>query len=82
MWLLVASQAALCSEEITKLKAQKYAGSFLLEKSSAADLEAKLKLSDGPKDILIERIKKLKAAAAARLHALPLFPGSRSLGAS
>ncbi|CAE7342068.1 unnamed protein product, partial [Symbiodinium pilosum] len=53
-------------EEITKLKAQKYAGSFLLEKSSAADLEAKLKLSDGPKDILIERIKKLKAAAAIR----------------
>ena len=82
MWLLVASQAAMCSEEITQLQGQKYAGSFLLEKSSAADFEAKLKLSDGPKEMLIARIKKLKAAAAARLHALPLFPSSRSLGAS
>ena len=81
MWLPVASQVPMCSEEIAKLEEQQYAGSFLLEKS-AADLDQKLKLSDGPKKILIERIKKLKAAAAARLHALPLLPGSRSLGAS
>ncbi|CAE7874388.1 unnamed protein product, partial [Symbiodinium sp. KB8] len=53
-------------EEITQLQGQKYAGSFLLEKSSAADFEAKLKLSDGPKEMLIARIKKLKAAAAIR----------------
>ncbi|CAE7896643.1 unnamed protein product, partial [Symbiodinium necroappetens] len=51
--------------EIAKLEEQQYAGSFLLEKC-AADLEQKIKLSDGPKEILIERIKKLKAAAAIR----------------
>ncbi|OLQ00138.1 hypothetical protein AK812_SmicGene17218, partial [Symbiodinium microadriaticum] len=54
------------NQEITQLQGQKYAGSFLLEKSSAADFEAKLKLSDGPKEMLIARIKKLKAAAAIR----------------
>ena len=35
MWLLVASQAAMCSEEIEKLAQEKYAGSDLLMMSVA-----------------------------------------------
>ena len=80
MWLLVESQAPMCSEEIEKLAQEKYAGSDLLM-MSVAELDI-LELAKGPKKRLIERVKKLKAAAAARLHTLPLLPGSRSLGAS
>ena len=51
-------------------------GSQLLDMSIAE----KLNIPIGPKSRLIKYLVNLKAAAAARLHALPLLPGSPQSG--
>ena len=79
--VVLAESQSTCSEDIDEFANQEYIGETLLEKS-AAELDRKLNLPDGPRERLVKHIKKLKAAAAARLHTLPLLPGSRSLGAS
>ncbi|CAE7257312.1 unnamed protein product [Symbiodinium sp. CCMP2456] len=52
-------------KDIDEFVTQEYIGETLLEKS-AAELDRKLKLPDGPRERLVKHIKKLKAAAAVR----------------
>ena len=76
--MLVLPIKACFAEVVSVLENTGSDGSQLLDMS----ITEKLNIPIGPKSRLIKYLVNLKAAAAARLHALPLLPGSRSLGAS